>query len=1032
MGVAARVGQTLKASRMLRFLLIVCGWMLLSSAVYAQKANPYVWVQLDAPASGMTLTAPASIVVKASAGTIDDGVSVSSITLYQNGAVIARVNYQETISFVVNGVQAGTHQFSARATSNLGGAQTSPTTAVTVVAAGEKPPSIALNAATGAPFFAPATVGLSANASDSDGNVTQVDYFANGAAIGNSGAAPYAIAWTGAPVGNHSITARATDNNGKQTTSAPLTVNVEQSVVTGNIDGVGAGQGNTYTIVGWACSTGRNASIDVHAYLGGPAGSGTFFAAVSANQASEAGVASACRAQGGAYRFSIPLDAAARQRYANQLIYIHGISPVGASHNLIANSGTFRVPPPVSVARRYVYDEYQRLCKTIEPETGATVVDYDAAGNISWTASGLSLPDTQACNREEALASGRVVLRTYDARNRLSWLSFPDKSGDQRWTYTPDGLPARIETTTTDGGGKTVINTYQYNRRRLLTGEGTEGWTSWSVGYGYDANGALASQVYPSGLSVDYAPNALGQPTRVGGYAAGVGYHPNGAIARFTYGNGVVHSMAMNARQLPAMVADSGAQQYQYQYDPNGNVSAILDQTRGDGYSRTMEYDARDRLRVAASASFGGTGAHRYAYDAQDNLRTHVTGDTSYEYYYDGANRLTNLMNVATGASVVGLSYDVQGNLSNKNGQAYTFSQGNRLRSVANKEWYAYDGYGRRVIACGSAACNYQLYSQLGQLLYTQDARKGINTDYIYLAGSVVALRTRPAAGGAETVTYQHTDALGSPVATTNAAGQVVERTQYEPYGAAIGKTVDGVGYTGHAMDGGTGLIYMQQRYYDPVVGRFLSSDPVTAYSNPVGAFNRYWYANNNPYKFLDPDGNEGKVAWLVKLTANSTRKLARLTQEQAIRARRAEQNVIADRRQVASQIETASRGGRDGQLKHAAHELEDGSKGLPHYQTEGKRGHTFWGKVSVGALALAGTLDRVAEAAEYVPDAAPRPAEQSDVARWNNTMGTISEATGLTMPGVEMGKDGGFQGYFRVEGRIDSKRLSERFDEKK
>ncbi|MBO9739192.1 hypothetical protein J7432_09200 [Xanthomonas axonopodis pv. begoniae] len=109
----------------------------------------------------------------------------------------------------------------------------------------------------------------------------------------------------------------------------------------------------------------------------------------------------------------------------------------------------------------------------------------------------------------------------------------------------------------------------------------------------------------------------------------------------------------------------------------------ILDQTRGDGYSRTMEYDARDRLRVAASPSFGGTGSHRYTYDAQDNLRTHVTGDTSYEYYYDGANRLTNLMNAATGASVVGLSYDVQGNLSNKNGQAYTFSQGNRLRSVA-------------------------------------------------------------------------------------------------------------------------------------------------------------------------------------------------------------------------------------------------------------------------------------------------------------------------------------------------------------
>lgn len=47
----------------------------------------------------------------------------------------------------------------------------------------------------------------------------------------------------------------------------------------------------------------------------------------------------------------------------------------------------------------------------------------------------------------------------------------------------------------------------------------------------------------------------------------------------------------------------------------------------------------------------------------------------------------------------------------------------------------------------------------------------------------------------------------------------------------------------------------MQQRYYDPGIGRFLSVDPVTALSNPVGMFNRYKYAANNPYRFIDPDG---------------------------------------------------------------------------------------------------------------------------------------------------------------------------------
>jgi RHS repeat-associated protein len=56
-------------------------------------------------------------------------------------------------------------------------------------------------------------------------------------------------------------------------------------------------------------------------------------------------------------------------------------------------------------------------------------------------------------------------------------------------------------------------------------------------------------------------------------------------------------------------------------------------------------------------------------------------------------------------------------------------------------------------------------------------------------------------------------------------------------------------------QDAATGLTYMQQRYYDPLIGRFLSVDPVTAYSSPAGNFNRYWYANNNPYRFYDPDG---------------------------------------------------------------------------------------------------------------------------------------------------------------------------------
>jgi RHS repeat-associated protein len=106
-----------------------------------------------------------------------------------------------------------------------------------------------------------------------------------------------------------------------------------------------------------------------------------------------------------------------------------------------------------------------------------------------------------------------------------------------------------------------------------------------------------------------------------------------------------------------------------------------------------------------------------------------------------------------------------------------------------------------------------------------------------------------------QTVEYIHTDALGSPVAVTNSSGAVIERTVYEPYGAIVNRPLtNGPGFTGHVTDAVTGLVYMQQRYYDPVLGRFLSVDPVTV-SEAGSNFNRYWYANDNPYKFTDPDG---------------------------------------------------------------------------------------------------------------------------------------------------------------------------------
>src|SRR5690606_33885187 len=96
----------------------------------------------------------------------------------------------------------------------------------------------------------------------------------------------------------------------------------------------------------------------------------------------------------------------------------------------------------------------------------------------------------------------------------------------------------------------------------------------------------------------------------------------------------------------------------------------------------------------------------------------------------------------------------------------------------------------------------------------------------------------------------------GKLTAETDESGQVVRRERLTAWGEpADGTWINGPGFTRHRMDAASKLVYMQQRYYDPMVGMFLSVDPVTALSNPVGYFNRYRYAADNPYRFADPDG---------------------------------------------------------------------------------------------------------------------------------------------------------------------------------
>lgn len=450
----------------------------------------------------------------------------------------------------------------------------------------------------------------------------------------------------------------------------------------------------------------------------------------------------------------------------------------------------------LKVTRSYEYNQFHELCRVVEPESGATLMGYDGAGNLSWSAAGL--PGTSGCEAEgtSAAIAARRVDRRYDNRNQLRTLVFPDGNGNQSWSYSLDGKVSRIVTSNGGGAGE-VINAYAYNKRRLLTGESIEqvGLPLMSLGYAYDANASMAGVQYPSGQYVDYAPNALGQPTRAGTYVTGVSYHPNGGMKRFTYGNGIVHTMQQNARHMPSQVLDGGVLDNTYNYDANGNVAQIVDGISAQR-TRVMAYDGLDRLTRTVSTAFGGNGEMSYSYDALDNLRSaRLPGVKDHTYWYDGNNRLTNVLD-ATGATVVGMTYDVQGNLATRNGQGLAFDFGNRLRSSTGKEAYRYDGHGRRVLQEATAGNIMSLYGEDGVLRRRDSERDARTVEYIHLNGSLVAQVETPNTPLSPTVTVPAHSSTGSFTVVWSSVASV---TRYEVQERANGGAWSSI-YSGPAL----------------------------------------------------------------------------------------------------------------------------------------------------------------------------------------------------------------------------------------
>lgn len=143
--------------------------------------------------------------------------------------------------------------------------------------------------------------------------------------------------------------------------------------------------------------------------------------------------------------------------------------------------------------------------------------------------------------------------------------------------------------------------------------------------------------------------------------------------------------------------------------------------------------------------------------------------------------------------------------------------------------------------------------------LYAGDYERIISNDTIrefyYIGNGVLYVRET---GKADRILYQITDNLGSILRIIDSDGNAVFDASYDAWGKqTLRKNEIGYnrGYTGHEMMPEFGLVNMNGRLYDPMLGRFLSPDNYVQLPDNSQSYNRYSYCLNNPLKYTDPSG---------------------------------------------------------------------------------------------------------------------------------------------------------------------------------
>ncbi len=529
---------------------------------------------------------------------------------------------------------------------------------------------------------------------------------------------------------------------------------------------------------------------------------------------------------------------------------------------------------------RYNYNRQGQLLWQTDANGWTTCLYYDGLGRLS----SQYFQQNITCNG--ASGSGRRTLYAYDANHSASNRSRGQLTSVAK--YDGSNALSYRRTQRYDGVGRLAAQTAQ---------AGASG--AWTTSYRYDGYSRLWATVYPDGEQVMVGYGSMGLPVKLvssDGYdlvdgGAKDGTHTDAAQydaagrlvqARFPAGGNLWRTALYN----PWVSSDGNG---------NGRLGQLLIGTAawaGDRYQANQGYDSYGNL-LWRSEFVGGVRQADYSFQYDDQNRVsngwygrYAPGDVltyaanipytydeqgSWPVKFEPSATLTRLRGHFAALASGDYLFDGNGNVARRTGQVLSWDAENHLAQInfssdTRTEWYTYDERGVRVSKTEGTPAG-QVNATTWYLFPHYERKQtgtsaAVATKYYYFDNMLIAKRT------GSTLTYLHTDLLGSVLLETNSAGAVVNDQRYYAYGRRFdtGGSISGErDFTGQNKDA-TDLLYYNARYYDPRLGQFLSPDTIVPDPSSFLSYNRYLYANGNPLKYNDPSGHEPCPACFIPL----------------------------------------------------------------------------------------------------------------------------------------------------------------------